>query len=139
MEKNLILEKLNNAQPGITESLDEVKSKRMGGGNTNYIPSVDEVATLINAIPKGQTRTIQDLRSELAKLHNTDTACPAKVIKYWKWMANLSDELKVVYTKYDIPWWRVLKDGKLSRHMPGGVAAKKKLLQSEGVLLDKTQ
>ncbi len=139
MEKNLILEKLNNAQPGITESLDEVKSKRMGGGNTNYIPSVDEVATLINAIPKGQTRTIQDLRSELAKLHNTDTACPAKVIKYWKWMANLSDELKVVYTKYDIPWWRVLKDGKLSRHMPGGVAAQKKLLQSEGVLLDKTQ
>ena len=137
MDNNLILEKLNNAPPGISENLDALKSKRMGGVLTNYIPSVDEVASLIKSIPKGQTRTIQDLRCELAKLHNTDTACPAKVLKYWKWMANLSDEIKEVHRKYDIPWWRVLKDGKLSRHMPGGIAAHKSLLQSEGVLFDK--
>ena len=110
----------------------------MGGGNTNYIPSVDDVAGLIKSIPKGQTRTIQDLRGELAKMHNTDTACPAKVLKYWKWMANLPDELKLIYHKYDIPWWwGVLKDGKLSRHMPGGIAGQKKLLLSEGTLPDK--
>jgi len=135
--KNLILEKLNNAPKGIIERLDEIKSKRMGGGSTNYIPSVAEVAGVINSIPKGQTRTIQDLRAELARLHNTDLACPAKVLKYWKWMANLPDELKEVYHNYDIPWWRVLKDGKPSRHMPGGVAQQKKLLESEGVVIDK--
>jgi alkylated DNA nucleotide flippase Atl1 len=137
MVKNLILTKLNNSPLGFIERLDEIKSKRMGGVNTNYIPSVDDVANIINSIPKGQTRTIKDLRRELAKLHQTDTACPAKIIKYWKWMANLSDELKEVYIKYDIPWWRVLKDGKLSKHMPGGVAQQKKLLDSEGVLLIK--
>lgn len=136
MEKKSIFAKLNNAPQGITERLDEIKSKRMGGGTTNYIPSVKDVAGVINAIPKGQTKTIQDLRAELATLHKTDTACPAKVLKYWKWMANLPDELKEVYNKYDIPWWRVLKDGKPSRHMPGGVAQQKKLLASEGVVID---
>lgn len=138
MENNLILKKLKSAPQGLTETLDDVKSKRMGGVTTNYIPSVDEVAKLINSIPKGQTRTIHELRFELAKVHNTDTACPAKVLKYWKWMANLPDELKVAYSHYDIPWWRVLKDGKLSRHMPGGLAYQKKLLNSEGVLIDNT-
>lgn len=132
------MEKLNKAPQGITEKLDALKSKRMGGVTTNYIPSVAEVAKLISSIPKGQTRTIQELRGELAKMHNTDTACPAKVLKYWKWMANLSDELKLTHKQYDIPWWRVLKNGKLSRHMPGGVAQQEKLLRSEGVLLDKT-
>ncbi len=133
MEKNSLLEKLNNAPEGITERLDTLKSKRMGGVNTIYIPTVEEVAMLINSIPKGQTRTIQELRADLAKMHHTDTACPAKVLKYWKWMANLPDELKGIYTQYDIPWWRVLKDGKLSRHMPGGILNQKGLLRSEGI------
>src|SRR5687767_2125871 len=139
MEKNSLLEKLNNAPPGITENLDDLKSKRMGGVTTNYIPSVAEVARLIKSIPKGQTRTIQELRGELAKMHHTDTACPAKIIKYWKWMANLSDELKGAYSQYNIPWWRVLKDGKLSRHMPGDIANQEKLLRSEGISLTKRQ
>lgn len=137
MEKNLILEKLNNSPQGITEELDEIKSKRMGGGSTNYIPSVEDVAGVINSIPRGQTRTIKDLRAELARLHKTDLACPSKVLKYWKWMANLPDEIKEVYHKYDIPWWRVLKDGKLSRHMPGGIEQQKKLLRSEGAFMEK--
>ena len=110
----------------------------MGGVTTNYIPSVEEVAKLIRSIPAGQTRTINELRSELASIHHTGTACPAKVLKYWKWMANLSDDLRMAHSQYDIPWWRVLKDGKLSRHMPGGAAAQKKLLNSEGVPVDNT-
>lgn len=136
METDSILKKLKSAPAGITETLDDVKSRRMGGVATNYIPSVADVARLIQSIPKGQTRTIHELRIELAKLHHTDTACPAKVLKYWKWMANLPDELKLVYNEYNIPWWRVLKDGKLSRHMPGGMPYQKKLLNSEGILTD---
>lgn len=133
MDDNLILKKLKKSPQSITEALDDTKSKRMGGATTNYIPSVAEVAQLINSIPKGQTRTIYELRFELAQLHNTDTACPAKILKYWKWMANLSDEHKLTNKQFDIPWWRVLKDGKLSRHMPGGVNNQRKLLNNEGV------
>jgi len=131
-----LLKKLTSAPQGFIEHLDEHKSKRMAGAISNYIPSVAEVAVLINSIPKGETRTINELRSEMAKIHNTDTACPAKILKYWKWMANLPDDQKLTYNQYDIPWWRVLKDGKPSRHMPGGVSNHGKLLQNEGVIFE---
>src|SRR3954453_19076639 len=113
-----LLEKLKTASHSSFETLDEKKSKRMGGVSTLYIPSVDEVADAIKAIPKGETRTIEELRAALAKIGKADTACPAKTLKYWKWMADLPEELKVENQSFDIPWWRVLKDGKPSRHMP---------------------
>jgi len=34
-----------------------------------------------------------------------------------------------------MPWWRVLKDGKPSRHMPGGIAEQLVRLKAEGVVL----
>ena len=135
MDDAIILKKLRTERKeGIIESLDDEKSRRMGGARTNYIPTIAEVANIIKSIPKGQTRTITELRSEFAKMRDTDTSCPAKLLKYWKWMANLSDELKAQHKEYDIPWWRVLKDGKPSRHMPGGIENQKKLLSSEGIL-----
>jgi alkylated DNA nucleotide flippase Atl1 len=48
-------------------------------------------------------------------------------------MANLPEELKLKNPKYDIPWWRVLKDGKPSKHMPGGIENQKLMLKSENV------
>ena len=135
MNDHTILEKLATAKGGVFEKLDERKSKRMGGAKTNYIPTVAEVAKVIRAIPKGETRTIYDIRSAIAKKVKTDTSCPAAVLKYWKWMANLSDDLKLIHREYDIPWWRVLKDGKPSRHMPGGVINQKRILKSEGAIV----
>lgn len=132
MNDQTILEKLASAKGGVFEQLDERKRKRMGGAKTNYIPTVAEVAKVISEIPKGKTRTIRDIRSTLAEQFKTDTSCPATILKYWKWMANLSDDLKLIHKEYDIPWWRVLKDGKPSRHMPGGVVNQKKILNSEG-------
>ena len=98
---------------------------------TLYIPSPEDVAKAIRAIPSGTTRTITELRQDLANMGNADTACPAKTLKYWKWMAAAQDELED--TDYQIPWWRVLKDGKPSRHMPGGVEHQIARLQAEGV------
>lgn len=54
------------------------------------------------------------------------------LLKYWKWMANLSDESKSKYKQYDIPWWRVLKDGKPSKYMPEGIENQRKIFKSEG-------
>src|ERR1700761_1972371 len=134
MNDNTILEKLTTAKGGVFEKLDEKKRKRMGGVKTNYIPTVAEVASFIRSIPKGETRTIYDIRSAIAEKVKPDTACPATILKYWKWMANLSDDLKLIHKEYDIPWWRVLKDGKPSRHMPGGIVNQKIILQSEGTI-----
>ncbi len=135
MAKLSFLDKLETTPDACFMVLDPVKSKRMGGVKTLYIPSASEVAEAIKAIPKGETRTIDELRIRLAKIGNAETACPAKTIKYWKWMANLPEEVKMENPKYDIPWWRVLKDGKPSRHMPGGIENQKLLLKNENVIV----
>lgn len=132
MDKLSLLKKLNNAPKERFEVLDYKKSLRMAGAKTLYIPSVAEVSKAICDIQKGETRTIKELRETLAKNANAETACPAAILKYWKWMANLPEEVKIENSNYDIPWWRVLKDGKPSRHMPGGIENQKLLLKSEG-------
>jgi hypothetical protein len=98
---------------------------------TLFIPSPVEVANAIAAIPRGETRTIVELRRELAKFGQAETACPAKTIKYWKWLAYVYDEIQGSETIYAVPWWRVLKDGKPSRHMPGGIERQIALLKDE--------
>jgi|GEM_PF-862593 len=124
------LTKLESAGDASFIVLDPIKSKRMGGVKTLYIPSVTDVAQVINAIPSGETLTIEEVRSALAKIGQADTACPAETIKYRKWMANLPEGGKLASPPYDIPWWRVLKDGNPSRHMPGGI-------ENQGPLLKK--
>ncbi len=130
-----LLEKLASAPESSFTVLDPVKRKRMVGVKTLYIPSVSEVAQIIKAIPRGETQTIDEVRTRLAKIGKAATACPAKTIKYWKWMANLPEEVKRANPHYDIPWWRVLKDGRPSRHMPGGIENQQQLLKSENVFL----
>lgn len=134
MPKSSFLEKLHTAPKASFEKLDSIKSKRMGGVTTLYIPSVEDVAKAIKAIPKGETKTIEELREYLANIGSAETACPAKTIKYWKWMANLPGEIIEKNPRFNIPWWRVLKDGKASRHMPGGVDNQLFLLRGEGVI-----
>jgi alkylated DNA nucleotide flippase Atl1 len=135
MDCQTIIQKLNCAQGSKFCKLKLRDRKRMGGAHTNYLPSVEEVAKVISSIPAGETRTVQELRKELALIGKAETSCPATFIKYWKWMANLTIEQKLKNKKYDIPWWRVLKGGKPSKHMPGGIDNQKKILRKEGVVL----
>ncbi len=132
MAKQSFLEKLKLAPPASFHVLDPAKAKRMNA-KTLYIPGPAEVARAINAIPAGQTRTIVALRQALATEGAAETACPAATLKYWKWMAQASEEPGGRTSPYAIPWWRVLKDGKPSRHMPGGVERQIALLEREGV------
>jgi 6-O-methylguanine DNA methyltransferase, DNA binding domain len=125
------LNRIRAAPPASFHVLEPAKAARMNA-KTLYIPSVGDVARAISAIPVGETRTIFELRRELARTGNAETACPAVTIKYWKWLAAAQDELEGE-SEYRIPWWRVLKDGKPSRHMPGGIEAQTALLREEGV------
>jgi 6-O-methylguanine DNA methyltransferase, DNA binding domain len=125
-----ILEKLSLEPNSSFHVLDPDKAKRMNA-KTLFIPSPGDVAKAIRAIPSGTVKTIVELRHDLATMGKADTACPAKTIKYWKWLANAQEELEG--SAYEIPWWRVLKDGKPSRHMPGGVEHQIARLEAEGV------
>jgi 6-O-methylguanine DNA methyltransferase, DNA binding domain len=124
-----LLEKIRNEPEGSFHVLDPAKAKRMNA-RTLFIPSPNDVAKAVSAIPAGKTKTILELRVDLAKLGNADTTCPAKTIKYWKWLAQASE---LDNSPYVIPWWRVLKDGKPSRHMPGGIDHQIARLEAEGV------
>jgi alkylated DNA nucleotide flippase Atl1 len=135
MDQNIFLEKLEQAPAASFHVLDPAKAKRMNA-RTLYIPSPQDVARAIAAIPAGETRTIRDLRAELAGLGNAETACPAATIKYWKWMASASVEPGIKESVFNVPWWRVLKDGKPSRHMPGGVEGQIARLKEEGVEIE---
>ena len=125
-----LLEKLLAAPAASFHVLDAAKAKRLNA-RTMFIPSPDDVANAIRAIPAGETRTVLELRRALAALGRAETACPGATNMYWKWMANL----EVFEERWDIPWWRVLKDGRASRHMPGGASAQLERLRAEGVTL----
>ena len=126
------LEKLQGAPAALFHVLDPAKAARMNAA-TLFIPAPADVANAIAAIPHGETRTIVELRGELATIGNAETACPAKTIKYWKWLAHAADEAQGSDSRYAIPWWRVLKDGKPSRHMPGDIERQIALLSAEGI------
>jgi alkylated DNA nucleotide flippase Atl1 len=93
------------------------------------------VALVIQAIPAGQTRTLRDIRRVIAAAHHADITCPSRTTLYWKWLAAATAELNGADSPYAIPWWRILKDGKLSPVMPGGIANQRRLLGDEGVLV----
>jgi len=134
MDTHTALEKLKAAAPASFHVLDAAKSKRLKAA-TMYIPSPDEVAQAIRAIPKGSTKTVAQLRTEMAALAHADTTCPGATIKYWKWLALLSEPMAGAHPSLPVPWWRLLKDGQPSRHMPGGVAGQRAKLAAEGVFL----
>lgn len=129
-----LIEKLNSAAPGSFHILDAAKSRRMNA-KTMYIPSPTDVAKAILAIPEGHTKDISELREELAIQANADIACPGATNKYWKWLAIASEHVAPNNSFQSIPWWRILKGGKASRHMPGGVDEHLIRLKAEGVAL----
>lgn len=134
MSQQSFLEKLRLAPASSFHVLDPAKAMRMNA-KTLFIPAPEDVAKAISAIPKGETKTIVELRRELATFGNAETACPAKTIKYWKWLAQASDGAHGGESIYVVPWWRVLKDGKPSQHMPGGIERQVALLRDEGIRL----
>lgn len=103
MDSISILRKLKNGSEGVVEMLDLLKSKRMGGAKSNYIPSVEEVASVIKSIPIGQTKTITELRSGLAKISNNDTASPVTYPVHSARHLKYSNHLKVLYPKNILP------------------------------------
>lgn len=132
MSPQTFLEKLQQAPAASFHVLDPVKAKRMNA-KTMFIPAPEDVANVIAAIPRGETRTIVDLRRTLAVLGKAETACPGATNKYWKWLAHADEEAREKEPRFVVPWWRVLKDGKPSRHLPGGAERQIALLREEGV------
>ncbi len=103
------------------------------GGRTMVIGAPREIDALMGSVPRGRVTTINGLRSELAKTHRVEAACPITT-GIFSWIsAHAAEETAAAGEKKITPYWRTLKkDGELNPKYPGGVEGLKRKLAAEG-------
>jgi alkylated DNA nucleotide flippase Atl1 len=98
---------------------------KLKGKETLYIPSPEQVESLIKSIPKGKLMTTNDVCNFFAKKYKTTKGCAMTIGQILMVIAHLNDEEKT-----QCPWWRVIKNnGELHPNYPG---SQKALLEKEG-------
>ena len=111
----------------------EGKMTRRWGTGTMVIPAPIEVKELMDRVPKGKLVTINELRGALAKIHETNIACPITTGIFAWIAAHAAEESAAKGSKRITPYWRTLKsDGELNPKYPGGIEALQKKIESEG-------
>ncbi len=107
-------------------------TKRWGTG-TMVIPAPREVDELMRQVPKGKLTTINELRTALARKHQADIGCPITTGIFAWIAAHAAEEQLAAGRKRVTPYWRTLKlGGELNPKYPGGFAALKRRLATEG-------
>ncbi|MCL1839940.1 MGMT family protein [Candidatus Saccharibacteria bacterium] len=131
MAKKSFNEKLNTAGdlPKIEDISDQPKAVEHYGGTKMLIAEPMAYNNVMAKIPKGNLTTTVDIRTYLAKKAKADFTCPLTAGIFTNIAANASEER----AQNQIPFWRTLRTkGELNEKYPGGIAAQKQLLQSEG-------
>lgn len=126
-------EKLNDTKdlPKIVKLNAEGAKK--WGGKTMAIPSPIEVNEIMKGVKKGKVITINDIREQIAKKHNTEITCPITTGIFAWISANAAEEERKSGKKKITPYWRTIKStGELNDKYPGGIEAHKRALQAEG-------
>jgi alkylated DNA nucleotide flippase Atl1 len=102
-------------------------------GGTMVVSSAGEVDAILRRVPSGSVVTLDDVRAHLARRYGTNIACPVSTAIFINMTARASDELAARGEEDVTPYWRVLKaDGTLNDKYPGGAAAQKTKLETEG-------
>ncbi len=89
-------------------------------GATMLISSPGDIAVYLAKIPRGETRTIERLRNELARKAGAQTMCPVTTAIYLRVVAEVSlrdlEEGKPIADV--VPFWRVvLPDSKVAKKL----------------------
>lgn len=103
--------------------LDDAKAMRLGG-RTMLIPSPRQLLEAMQKIPTGSTKTLKQVRQELAAQEEVDVTCPFMARKCWEMVASMG--------LADAPWWRITLEGKANAKVPGGVLRHRELALAEG-------
>lgn len=80
-------------------------------GTTLFIGSPAVIAAYLERIPKGETRSIERLRNELARRHGAQATCPVTTAIYLRVVAEvaLGDLAAGKPVDEVIPFWRVVE------------------------------
>lgn len=112
--------------------IEGAMSRRWGSG-TVVVPAPREVDAAMRRVPKGRVVTINEIRAHLAQKHRATIGCPLTTGIFAWIAAHAADEAAADGVKRITPYWRTLKSGgELNPKFPGGVAALKTRLESEG-------
>lgn len=102
-------EKLAGGKPAHVVVLDKPFAG-VGAGQTLAIASPQVIQDYVNAVPHGQTRTMQDLRRDLARHLGADATCPTSSSIFLRIVAEaaLEDIAAGAKPAYVTPFWRVV-------------------------------
>ena len=80
-------------------------------GQTLYVANPKIVDQYVRAIPAGQTRSIVQMREDLARSRDADATCPVSTAIFLRISAQAAiDEMEGGRSKGDVsPFWRVLR------------------------------
>jgi 6-O-methylguanine DNA methyltransferase, DNA binding domain len=110
------------------------------GKGTMVIPRPLDVERLIRHVGHGKLVTVFQLREELAKRSRVNVACPLTTGIFVRIAAEAAEEDRRAGLKAIAPYWRVLSsEGGLNPKFPGGVAAQRRRLSSEGHRVSKAR
>jgi hypothetical protein len=92
-------------------------------GNSMLISSPGEIANYIARIPRGETRTMERLRNELARKAGANAMCPVTAAIYLKVVSEVALQDLSEGRRLDevVPFWRVvLPDSKVAAKLSCG-------------------
>ena len=128
-------DRFDNAKPTYTK-VNEKQFADLPAGTTVLIPSPSDIASVIDTIPSGTTRTLTELRDALASQYDADGACPVMTGMNLRVVAevNLSALDAGVPVEHVTPVWRALDpNSKVATKTPGGAARIRALRIAEGI------
>lgn len=106
------------------------------GPGTMLIATPALIDKYVRTIPKGKTRTVNQVRGYFAKKFKADTTCPLTTGIFLNILAHAAEEDKLQGKKNITPYWRVVKEkGKLNPKYPGGVKQQCAYLKKEGLII----
>jgi hypothetical protein len=101
-----------------------VLEKRFAGipaGAILFVATPDIVADYVRAIPSGQTRTVEQMRRDLAKRNKAEATCPVSTAIFLRSVAEISlKRLNEGESRDDVvPFWRIIApDTPIARRLP---------------------
>ncbi|HIG59460.1 MAG TPA: hypothetical protein EYQ22_01080 [Gammaproteobacteria bacterium] len=109
--KTTATEKYNKPYTEVVKILDKGFSD-MKKGQKMLISSPKSIAAYIQKIPRGEQRTIKQLRAGLAKDADADNTCPltAGIFLRIAVEASLEEQLVGAENKLSLPFWRLLSE-----------------------------
>jgi hypothetical protein len=101
----------------------KIRPRRINGimvDQTMLMPSADAIARQIEAVPAGETRSLAELREQLAQEYGAEATCPVTTQRMIKVVAAKS-VIDHQAGRNAVPFWRVVDPDKPnSKRLPGG-------------------